>query len=81
MKVHVRLFAQMRIEAGTEQLEMELPEEATVSFALEELTKRHPALGRHLGACMVAVGLDYVSKSQTLREQDEISLIPPVQGG
>jgi molybdopterin converting factor small subunit len=81
MQITVRLFAQMRIEAGAEQVELDLPEDATVSRALEELTSYHPGLQKHLGACLVAVGLDYVPKGHGLRERDEISLIPPVQGG
>jgi molybdopterin converting factor subunit 1 len=81
MIVRVRLFAQMRIDAGTEQLALELPDDATVESALAELTARHPEISRHLGSCMLAVDLDYVSRQHRLQDDDEISLIPPVQGG
>lgn len=81
MDVRVRLFAQMRIDAGTDLLRLELPEGATVETALSELQSRHPELARHLGSCMLAVGLDYVGPDHLLQEADELTLVPPVQGG
>lgn len=81
MNVRVRLFAQMRIDAGTDLIQLVLPDGATVETALNELKSRHPQLSRHLGSCMLAVALDYVGPHHRLREADEISLVPPVQGG
>jgi molybdopterin converting factor small subunit len=81
MDVRVRLFAQMRIDAGTDLLRLELPEGATVETALSELQSRHPELSRHLGSCMLAVGLDYVGHDHPLQDADELTLVPPVQGG
>ncbi|MCA9729917.1 MAG: MoaD/ThiS family protein [Candidatus Eisenbacteria bacterium] len=81
MLIQVRLFAQMRIEAEAERLELPVPEGSTVADALSVLRERHPRLTRHLDSCMFAVGLDYVKADRVLRSGDEISLIPPVQGG
>lgn len=81
MNIRVRLFAQMRIEAGTDVIDLELPEGATVEAALAELRSRHPAIARHLPSCMIAVDLDYVDTRRPLRDADELSLVPPVQGG
>jgi molybdopterin converting factor small subunit len=81
MQVTIRLFTQMRIDAGAETIPLHLPAGATVTSALTALTEQHPGLGKHLRSCMIAVDLDYVPKDHPLREHDEISLIPPVQGG
>ena len=81
MNIRVRLFAQMRIDAGADVLDLDLPEGATVEAALAELQSRHPAVARLLPTCMVAVALDYVDPQHRLQDADELSLVPPVQGG
>jgi molybdopterin converting factor small subunit len=81
MNIRVRLFAQMRIDAGAEVIDLSLPDGATVETALAELRSRHPAVARHLSTCMTAVDLDYVGQQHLLRDADELTLVPPVQGG
>ncbi len=81
MRVRVRLFAQMRIAAGTGEVALEIPEGANLGRALDLLVRTNPALGPHVGSCMAAVGVDYAPLDRVLHAGDEISLIPPVQGG
>lgn len=81
MDVRILLFAQMRIRAGTGSVGLTLPEGATVADALEVLLASHPELRAHAPSCMMAVGLEYADASHRLRPGDELSLIPPVQGG
>ncbi len=76
MQVTVRLFAALRERAGTEALELELPPDARVRDALDqmrELTDGVPVV--------MAVNREYASEDQTLDEGDELALIPPVSGG
>ncbi|MFN4070636.1 MAG: MoaD/ThiS family protein, partial [Thermus caldifontis] len=44
MRVEVRLFALYREQAGTDRLQLELPEGAQVRHAKEALEKRFPSL-------------------------------------
>ncbi len=62
-------------------MELELPHGSTVGAALEALLRREPALAAPAASCRAAVGLDFARPDHVLEEGDEISLIPPVQGG
>lgn len=81
MTVVVRFFALSRDLAGTAQATLVLPDRATVADAMAELVQRHPALGPHVNRLAVAVNLEYVDRSRTLRDGEELALIPPVSGG
>jgi molybdopterin synthase catalytic subunit len=82
MTVTVRLFAVLRELAGSESLELELPDGATVDDAMGELASR-PDLGGALGRMdvVMAVNRDYATGGTRLGAGDEIALIPPVSGG
>jgi molybdopterin converting factor subunit 1 len=76
MNVRVRLFAVLRERAGAEEVELELPEGARVSDALERLA------GLAGGTRVVmAVNREYAGPDQPLSPGDELALIPPVSGG
>ena len=76
MFVRVRLFAALRERAGTDEIELELPEGAVVADALE----RVQAYTGELKAVM-AVNREYARAHTALHPDDEIALIPPVSGG
>jgi MoaE-MoaD fusion protein len=82
MTVSVRLFAVLRERAGTNRLELELPDGATVADALAAL-RANPALGGVLARMPVqmAVNRDYAQPHTRLAADDELALIPPVSGG
>ena len=76
MQIHVRLFAGLRERAGSDSLELDLPEGSRVSDALERvdwLTGGIPVV--------MAVNLEYADSSAILSADDELALIPPVSGG
>ncbi len=82
MFVQIRLFAMLRQCAGSDSLEIELPDGATVADALGELGTT-PALGEMLGRLPVqlAVNRVYASAETRLETGDELALIPPISGG
>lgn len=76
MHVRVRLFAMLRERAGTNELELELPEGACVRDALaavEELSGGLPLV--------MAINRVYADADAPLSAGDELALIPPVSGG
>jgi molybdopterin synthase catalytic subunit len=76
MQVRVRLFAGLRERAGTDELELELPERARVRDALDQM---HDVID---GVSVVmAVNQEYAVEDDELRADDELALIPPVSGG
>jgi molybdopterin converting factor subunit 1 len=80
--VRVRLFAVLRERAGSEEVEVELREGATVAEALAALGDGH-RLGDILDRMPVrmAVNRDYADAGTRLDPGDELALIPPVSGG
>jgi molybdopterin synthase catalytic subunit/molybdopterin converting factor small subunit len=76
MNVSVQLFAMLRERAGSDTIEVELPEGATVADLLGEL-------GQLVGTMpvRVAVNREYSPESRSLASGDELALIPPVSGG
>ncbi len=76
MLIRVRLFAALRERAGSDELELELPDGALVADALE----RMGALTGDLRTVM-AVNREYASAETVLHTGDELALIPPVSGG
>ena len=82
MRVSVRLFAVLRERAGSDSLEIELPEGATVAQAMDAL-RSEPGMEEPLGrmAVAMAVNREYAGPETTLAPGDELALVPPVSGG
>ncbi|HEY6551364.1 MAG TPA: MoaD/ThiS family protein, partial [Solirubrobacterales bacterium] len=82
MVIRVRLFAALREEAGSDSVDLELPEGATVAKALEMLGSRPPLDGllAQLPVRM-AVNRAYADAETRLAADDELALIPPISGG
>jgi MoaE-MoaD fusion protein len=82
MQVSVRLFAILRERAGRDELELELPDGATVEQALEAL-RGEPGLAEPLERMRVAMAVnrEYAAPDTTLSAGDELALVPPVSGG
>jgi molybdopterin synthase catalytic subunit len=82
MTVNVRLFSLLRERAGSDRLQLQLPDGATVTDALAAL-REDPALGELLARLPVqlAVNRDYADPHTRLRADDELALIPPLSGG
>ncbi|HWC86745.1 MAG TPA: molybdenum cofactor biosynthesis protein MoaE [Solirubrobacteraceae bacterium] len=76
MKVLIRLFAGLRERAGSDQVELELPEEARVRDALDRLQSITSDL-----PVVMAINQQYADEDAVLRPGDELALIPPVSGG
>jgi len=74
MVVSVRLFAGLRERAGSERIEVELPDGATVAdlLAAMELAPR---------SCVAAVNREYAGPDTPIGAGDEVALVPPVSGG
>jgi len=70
------LFAGLRERAGAAELELELPEGASVADALDRMR----ALTEGVPVVM-AVNQEYADGASTLHGGDEIALIPPISGG
>lgn len=79
MHVRVLLFANLRDAAGCSEVELELPEPASVRTAAEELQRRLDAV--QLRGVMCAVNERFAAPTTPVNEGDTIAFLPPVSGG
>ncbi len=82
MTVTVRLFAVFRERVGSDSIEVEVDDGATVAEALDRLAER-PELSDLIERMPVrmAVNRDYADPDTPLSSGDELALVPPVSGG
>ena len=81
MKVCAHFFAQLRDLAGTETVAVDLRDGARVVDLLENLYQRFPPLCAHDKAILVGAGVEFVGRNYRLKPDEEIAIMPPVQGG
>jgi molybdopterin synthase catalytic subunit len=80
-RIRVRLFAVQRELAGRRQVELELPDGASVETAWLALVALHPILSAGRSAVRFARNGVYADPTETLADGDELACIPPVSGG
>ena len=82
VRVTVRLFAMLRERAGSDSIEIELDDGATVADAIEALG-RDPGVGDLASRLplRIAVNREYAPDEATISPGDELAAIPPVSGG
>jgi molybdopterin synthase catalytic subunit len=81
VKVNVRLFAGLHDLVGQRLVSLELSEGATIADLRDRLSSQYPAVTPFLSTLVCAVDEEYVSSERSLRDGDEVALIPPVSGG
>ena len=81
MRIVFLLWAQIRLSAGVSRVEMDFPEGTSLDAALDSFFAAHRDLQPHRSTARAAVGNEYAAGERILRTGDEVSLIPPVQGG
>ena len=83
MRVKVLFFSILRDLVGTEELEEVLPtgREWRVQDLLDRLYARYGGLRDWDGKILVALDMEYVDRKHVLSEDQEIAVMPPVQGG
>jgi molybdopterin converting factor small subunit len=81
MKVRVQFFSHLKDLASQSELEMDLGESAKVSDLLGELYTRFPQLRAWDSSILIGAGVEFVERDHLLRPDEEIAIMPPVQGG
>ncbi len=81
MQITVRFYSYFKELTGCEALAHTLAPGSTLNDLLEHLAVRFPKLGGLSKSMLAAVGVEYQDRQYVLREGDEVSLFPPVQGG
>jgi MoaD family protein len=81
MRITVQFFSYFRDLTGCPRVELDLAPGASLGALVQQLHARFPKLKEMERSTLVAVGLEYQLPDFLLREGDEVSLFPPVQGG
>lgn len=81
MKVRVHFFAQLRDLATIHELVVNLKKGANVRDLLAKVYEQVPALRAHDAGILVGAGIEFVDRNYKLKPDEEISVMPPVQGG
>src|SRR5512135_3201517 len=81
MNIKIKLFATLKDRAGSNHLEIDLPDDATVETLLNRLAVAYPKIAPSLPTSLVAVNKEFAFGSTLIRAGDEIALFPPVSGG
>ena len=81
MDIQVKLFATLKDRAGSSRVNVDLPDDATVSVLLERLAAAQPKLAPSIATCVVAINQEFAFGSTPIQASDEVALFPPVRGG
>lgn len=81
MKVQVQFFSRLRDLAGVSEIELEIPDATQVAELLGILYSRTQALRDWDKSILVAAGVEFVGRDYVLQPGDQVSVMPPVQGG
>ncbi len=81
MQVTVHFYSYFKEITGCGQLVEEVRDGQKLGDLLDDLGRRFPKLAAMQKSMLIAVGVDYQKRDYVLKEGDEVSLFPPVQGG
>ena len=79
MTIRVLLFAYLRERAGEREVSLDVAEGVSVGEVWELLCARHERFAE--ARPRFARNQVYVDKVETLHDNDELAIIPPVSGG
>ena len=81
MKVPVHFFSRLRDLVGASEMDFEVPERTTAGDLLDTVYSKTPALRDWDKSILIASGLEFVGRDYVVKNGDQISIMPPVQGG
>jgi molybdopterin converting factor small subunit len=81
MQIRIHFYSYFKELTGCAETTENLQPGQKIEDLLNLLIVRFPKLGGMQNSTLIAVGVDYQSRSYVLQENDDVSLFPPVQGG
>jgi len=81
MQIRVQFYSYFKELTGCAETTETLTAGATLGALHEQLMTRFPKLVAMKKSTLLAVGVDYQTRDHLLKDGDEVSLFPPVQGG
>jgi len=81
MEITIHFYSYFKDLTGCAQASVTVASGGTIGDLLQHLIARFPKLGPMQNSTLAAVGVEYQGRGYVLKEGDEVSLFPPVQGG
>lgn len=81
MRIQVHFYSYFKELTGCAATTESFARETTLGVLHDQLMARFPKLLAMKRSTLLAVGVDYQTRDYVLKEGDEVSLFPPVQGG
>jgi sulfur-carrier protein len=81
MRIKVRFHSYFKDLTGLAESQETLPDGSTVTDLHDQVLARLPKLAPLRKSTLIAVGVDYQPRNYVLKDGDEVSFFPPVQGG
>lgn len=81
MQVRITFYSYFKELTGCGETTETISAAANLGALHEQLMARFPKLATMRRSTLLAVGVDYQTRDYVLKEGDEVSLFPPVQGG
>ncbi len=81
MQIRVQFYSYFKELTGCAETTETLAPGATLGALHDQLMARFPKLSAMKKSTLLAVGVDYQARDHVLKDGDEVSLFPPVQGG
>ncbi len=81
MKVRVQFFSHLKDAAGRPSWKWTWPLARRSSDLLEQLYAEYPTLRAWDSSILIGAGMEFVERDHLLRPNEEIAIMPPVQGG
>ena len=79
--MRVQFFSQLKEIVGASEITLDLPGGTSVADLLKRLYRDFPGLEKWDRGLLVGAGLDFVARDHVIQANDEIAIMPPVQGG
>ena len=81
MEIAVHFYSYFKELTGCTRTTVTLAPDCSIADLMKQLIGLFPKLAAMENSTLIAVGVDYQTRSYRLQEGDEVSLFPPVQGG
>jgi len=81
MDITIHFYSYFKDLTGCAQTTVAVLPGGTIGDLLKQLIARFPNLGAMQNSALAAVGVEYQDRRYVLKDGDEVSLFPPVQGG
>ena len=79
--MRVQFFSQLKEIVGASEITLDLPDGTSVADLLAHLYRDFPDLEKFDRTILVGAGLDFVARNHIIQPNDQIAIMPPVQGG